>query len=63
VTVDQRGAYRCDCEAGLAGRVCWAMAAVYIAKVERGGSRVTGPASPALAAERPSDVMLLQRAA
>jgi hypothetical protein len=67
VTVDGQGrgtpVYRCDCEAGLAGRVCWATAAVYIAKVERGGGRVTGPASPARTAERPADVMPLQRAA
>jgi hypothetical protein len=67
VRVDAQGrgtpVYRCDCEAGLAGRVCWAMAAVYIAKAERGGGRVTGPASPARAAERPADVLPLQRAA
>jgi hypothetical protein len=55
VTVDARGCYRCDCEAGLAGRVCWAQAAVYIAKTEaaaKGRARVTGPAAssaPALA--------------
>jgi hypothetical protein len=46
VAVDARGRYRCDCEAGLAGRVCWAMAAVFIAKVEHSGARVTGPAAP-----------------
>jgi len=47
VTVDARGRYRCDCAAGLAGRPCWHAGAVYVAKVERGGGRVTGPASPA----------------
>jgi hypothetical protein len=47
VTVDRWGAYRCDCEAGLAGRVCWAMAAVFIAKVEHGGGRVVVPARAA----------------
>lgn len=46
VRVDERGRYRCDCEAGLAGRPCWHAGAVYIAKVERGGGRVTGPAAP-----------------
>jgi hypothetical protein len=46
VTVDARGVYRCDCEAGIAGRVCWAQAAVYIAKVQAGGGRVVAPASP-----------------
>jgi hypothetical protein len=46
VTVDDRGRYRCDCEAGIAGRVCWATGAVYIAKVEHSGARVTGPAAP-----------------
>lgn len=47
-TVSVEGAtYRCDCEAGLAGRVCWAQAAVFIAKVQAGGGRVTGPATAA----------------
>jgi hypothetical protein len=49
VAVDARGGgapvYRCDCEAGLAGRPCWHAGAVYIAKVEAGGGRVTSPAS------------------
>jgi hypothetical protein len=36
--------YRCDCEAGVAGRVCWHAAAVFVAKVEHAsGARVTGP--------------------
>jgi hypothetical protein len=46
VSVDAGGRYRCDCEAGLAGRACWHAAAVFVAKVEhasRGGARVTGP--------------------
>lgn len=44
VSVDDAGRYRCDCEAGLAGRACWHQAAVYIAKVEHtSGGRVTGP--------------------
>lgn len=39
-------AYRCDCESGLAGHVCWAMGAVFIAKTERAsGGRVTRPAA------------------
>jgi hypothetical protein len=46
VTVDAGGRYRCDCEAGLAGRACWHAGAVYVAKVQAGGGRVTGPASP-----------------
>jgi hypothetical protein len=53
VSVDGRGVYRCDCEAGRAGRVCWAMASVYIAKVEHGGGRVVAPASPAAPALAP----------
>jgi hypothetical protein len=47
VVVDAAGRYRCDCEAGLAERACWHAAAVYVAKVQAGGGRVTGPASPA----------------
>jgi hypothetical protein len=46
VSVDAAGRYRCDCEAGVAGRVCWHAAAVFVAKVEhasQGGARVTGP--------------------
>lgn len=43
VTVDEQGQYHCACEAGLAGRPCWHAGAVYIAKVEAGGARVTGP--------------------
>jgi SWIM zinc finger len=50
VSVDAAGrgtpVYRCDCEAGLAGRPCWHAGAVYIAKVEHAsGARVTGPAT------------------
>jgi hypothetical protein len=38
----------CTCEAALAGKPCWHQAATYIAKVESGGGRVTGPSvSPA----------------
>ena len=41
------GAYRCDCEAGRHGRVCWHAAAVHVAKVEHAsGGRVTGAARP-----------------
>ena len=44
VRVDAHGRYRCDCEAGVVERVCWHMAAVFIAKVEHAsGGRVTGP--------------------
>lgn len=44
VSVDDAGRYRCDCEAGVAGRVCWHAAAVFVAKVEHtSGGRVTGP--------------------
>jgi hypothetical protein len=44
VSVDAQGRYRCDCEAGMAGRVCWHAAAVFVAKVEHtSGARVTGP--------------------
>jgi SWIM zinc finger len=50
VSVDARGAYRCSCEAGLAGRpACWHRAAVFVAKLEhamRGKGRVTSPAAP-----------------
>jgi hypothetical protein len=56
VSVDQQGRYRCDCEAGLAGRACWHGAAVFIAKVEHSsGARVTGPGRrPATLADRPA---------
>jgi hypothetical protein len=47
VSVDRQGRYHCDCEAGLAGHPCHHQAAVYIAKVEHGGGRVTAPAPPA----------------
>ena len=51
VAVDARGAgapvYRCDCEAGLAGRACWHAGAVYVAKVEHGRGPGGGPAAPA----------------
>jgi hypothetical protein len=44
VSVDAAGRYRCDCEAGVAGRACWHAAAVFVAKVEHAsGGRVTGP--------------------
>jgi hypothetical protein len=62
VSVDVQGRYRCDCEAGIAGRVCWAMASVYIAKVEAGGGRVVAPAAPP--APAPANVLpFAQRAA
>jgi hypothetical protein len=61
VTVDVQGGYRCDCEAGLAGRVCWAQAAVFIAKTEAKGARVTGPAAPP--APAPANVISFARAA
>jgi hypothetical protein len=68
VTVDARGRYRCDCEAGRAGRVCWAQAAVYIAKLEHaseGRARVTGTPSgrAAGAPAPPANVTPLRRAA
>jgi hypothetical protein len=68
VTVDGRGRYRCDCEAGLAQKVCWAQAAVYIAKVEHasiGRARVIGapPGRAAEAPELPANVIPLRRAA
>ena len=48
VSVDTRGTYHCTCEAALAGRpACWHRAAVYVAKVEAKGARVTGPAREA----------------
>ena len=44
VSVDDQGWYHCDCEAGVAARVCWHVAAVFIAKLEHvSGARVTGP--------------------
>jgi hypothetical protein len=64
--VDERGRYRCDCEAGIAQKVCWAQAAVYIAKVEHAGNgRVTGAPSgcAAGASELPANVTPLRRAA
>jgi hypothetical protein len=63
VTVDGRGRYRCDCEAGVAGKVCWAQAAVLIAKTEhasQGRARVTGAAE---APAPPANVTALRRAA
>jgi hypothetical protein len=47
VSVDVQGRYRCDCEAGVAGRPCWHAGAVYVAKVQAGGARVVAPAAPA----------------
>src|SRR5262245_38746840 len=44
VSVDARGAYRCDCPAGVWGRPCWHAAATWLAKLERNGRVwVTGP--------------------
>jgi hypothetical protein len=57
VVVDARGRYRCDCEAGLAERPCWHQAAVFVAKCEAGGARVTGLAAPAAPAPRPVAVV------
>lgn len=37
------GVYRCDCEAGLARLPCAHAAAVYVARLEASGARVTGP--------------------
>jgi hypothetical protein len=39
--------WRCDCEAGLAHRPCWAQAAVYLYQLEVAGLRVSGPAAAA----------------
>jgi hypothetical protein len=65
VSVDGQGVYRCDCEAGIAARVCWAQAAVFIAKVEHASKgRVTAPAPPVQApAPLPANVTPLRRAA
>ena len=68
VSVDARGRYRCDCEAGVAGKACWHAAAVFVAKVEhasQGGARVTGPATQGTPqAEAPGNVVRFrQRAA
>jgi hypothetical protein len=52
VRVGEQGRYRCDCEAGLAERPCWHQAAVFVAKTEAGGARVSGPAAPAVTARR-----------
>jgi hypothetical protein len=54
VTVGADGRYRCDCEAGLAGRPCWHAGAVYVAKVEHGGGRVTRPAASPVAIPVPA---------
>jgi hypothetical protein len=57
------GEWRCSCEAGLAGRpACWHRAALYIARVEQGGGRVTGPSTQA-AGGVPANVTPLQRRA
>jgi hypothetical protein len=57
VSVGAGGRYRCDCEAGVAGKACWHAAAVFVAKVEhamRGQARVTGPGRrPAALPDRP----------
>lgn len=52
---------RCSCEAGVSGRVCWHVAATWIAKVEAGGGRVTGPAAGA--AELPENVVAFAKRA
>ena len=57
VSVDERGVYRCDCEAGIAHRVCWAMAAVFIAKTEAKGARVTSPSREAAPVRPPANVV------
>jgi hypothetical protein len=46
VSVDEGGRYACSCPARLSGRPCWHAGAVFIAKVEAGGGRVTAPAAP-----------------
>ena len=61
VSVDGQGRWRCSCEAGLAGRPCWHAGAVYVAKLEAGGARVTGPARSTGAL--PANVTPLRRAA
>src|SRR4051794_30520623 len=54
VSVEASGTYRCTCEAGVAERVCWHQAAVYIAKLEHAsGGRVTGPGRPVALQARP----------
>lgn len=68
VSQDASGRYRCACPAGVAGRPCWHVASVYIAKVERGGGRVTGPAlvqraTPSPSPALPANVVPLRRAA
>jgi hypothetical protein len=64
VSVDAAGRYRCDCEAGVAGRPCWHAGAVYVAKVQAGGGRVVAPAAPPAPANScVSDVTPLRRAA
>jgi hypothetical protein len=46
--------WRCDCEAGLAHRPCWAAAAVFLYRLRVAGVRVTGPApAPAPPVRRP----------
>ncbi len=64
VSVDAGGTYHCSCEAGLAGRICWHTASVYVAKVEHAsGGRVVGPA-PHAGEEAPANVLpFVQRAA
>lgn len=61
VTVDAQGRYLCDCEAALSGRVCWAQACVYLAKLEHNGRvRVTAlaPAPPPAARTPRKEVSL-----
>lgn len=64
VSQDAGGRLHCSCEAGLSGKPCWHAGAVYVAKVESGGGRVTRAATPeAPQAEAPSNVIPLRRAA
>jgi hypothetical protein len=67
VAVDERGAYHCSCEAGIAGvPACWHRAAVYVAKVAKveyamqGKGRVTGAAAPIRRVEAPANVVELR---
>lgn len=53
----------CTCPAGAAGRPCWHAAAVFVAKIEAHGARVTGPGTQVAPAEAaPDNVIPLKRA-